>query len=98
MKKRLFLFFCAALTAGCLAAEVAELAADPREDGEAALKNRDWAKAEKLLTEALRAAKTGQDELLLEIATAQHQAGNYDAAIATLDRVVSEHPASPLKM
>ena len=98
MKKRLFLFVCAALTAGCLAAEVAEFAADPRDDGQTALKNRDWAKAERLLTDVLRTATTGQDELLLDIATAQHQAGKHDAAIATLDRLVAEHPASPLKM
>ena len=64
MKTRLVLFALAAAMAGCLASAAA-FQADPRSDGEEALKARDWARAEKLLTQALGAAKEGQDELLV---------------------------------
>ncbi len=71
---------------------------DNRALGESALKDRDWAKAEQLLTQALGEAKAGQDEILILIATAQQNAKKNDEAIASLDRLVKDYPASGLKM
>lgn len=71
---------------------------EARRLGEAALKDREWEKAEKLLYQAMATAKEGQDEILAMIATAQQNAGKHDAAIATLDKLVAEHAASPLRM
>ncbi|MBI2922714.1 MAG: tetratricopeptide repeat protein [Planctomycetes bacterium] len=97
MKSRRFALLAALLATFCLVN--ADLpATDARSQGEAALKDRDWAKAEQLLGQALAAAKEGQDEILYMIATAQQNAKNHDAAIATLDRLVKEHPASGLRM
>ncbi|MBI2932748.1 MAG: tetratricopeptide repeat protein [Planctomycetes bacterium] len=83
--------------AGCLAAAAARQD-DPRAAAETALKDRDWAKAEKLLKNAIPSAKQDQDELLFLLATAQQHAGRYDDALATLDRLLNDHPASPLCM
>ncbi|MCC6741318.1 MAG: tetratricopeptide repeat protein [Planctomycetia bacterium] len=97
MSKRRFALLALVLAVVCL------VNADPpptdnRALGEAALKDRDWAKAEQLLTTALGEAKSGQDEILLLIATAQQNAKKNDEAIASLDRLVKDYPASGLKM
>lgn len=97
MKARLSPFALAVALAGCIAAGFA-LQEGPREQGESALKDRDWAKATRLLTDALAQAKEKQDEILYLLATAQLHDGKHDAAIATLDRLPKEHAASPLKM
>ncbi|HLF92538.1 MAG TPA: tetratricopeptide repeat protein, partial [Planctomycetota bacterium] len=97
MKARLSPFALAVALAGCIAAGFA-LQEGPRELGESALKDRDWAKASRLLTDALATAKEKQDEILLLLAAAQLHDGKHDAAIATLDRLLKDHAASPLKM
>ncbi len=86
-----------ALAAGCLGVAVA-LQEGPRGEGEAALRDRDWAKAERLLGEALAAATAGRDEVLYLLAVAQAEGGKPDAALATIERILGEHPASPLRM
>src|SRR5687768_8053609 len=63
----------------------------------AALRDRDYPRAVTLLAEALGAARTGRDEILFALAVAQARAGKPDDALATLDRLLREHPASPLK-
>jgi tetratricopeptide (TPR) repeat protein len=86
-----------------LAASICLVDADPppqdaRSVGEQALKDRDWAKAEEQLTKALGEAKDGQDAILYMIATAQQHAAKHEAAIATLDRLVKDHPAGAMKL
>ncbi len=97
MKLRLVLYPLAIVMTGCLATAIVHQDG-PREAGETALKDRDWAKAERLLSDALGSAKEKQDEILYLLATAQQRAGKHDAAIATLDRLVKDHAASPLRM
>ncbi len=83
--------------AGCLAATI-RTQEGPREAGEAALKDRDFAKASRLLSQVLAEGGKNQDEILYLLATAQQNEKRYDAAIGTLDRLLREHPASPLRM
>jgi tetratricopeptide (TPR) repeat protein len=97
MKIRLAAVMLVATLAGCLAATLA-LQDGPREQGESALKDRDWAKAIPLLTAALAQAKTGQDDLLYLLATAQQNAAQHDVAIVTLDRLLKDYPTSALRM
>ncbi|HEX7898184.1 MAG TPA: tetratricopeptide repeat protein [Planctomycetota bacterium] len=85
-----------AALAGCLAA-AAVLQDGPRERGEDALRDRDYARAAALLAEALATAKDGKDEILYLLAAAQARGGKPDEALATLDRLLQEHPASPLR-
>lgn len=82
--------------AGCLAA-VAVLQDGPREAGERALQDRDYARAAALLVDALGAAKDGRDEILYLLAVAQAQGGKSDEALATLDRLLQDHPGSALR-
>lgn len=97
MKARLAPLAILAALAGCIAAGLA-LQEGPREQGEAALKDRDWARAARLLGDAVAQAKAGQDEILYLLATAQQNGAQHDAAIASLDRLLRDYPASPLKM
>ena len=97
MKSRLAPFALALALAGCIAAGFA-LQDGPREQGESALKDRDWARAARLLEGALPQAKAGQDEILHLLATALQNDGKHDAAIAALDRLLKDYPASPLRM
>lgn len=97
MRQRRFAFLAVLLVAVCFVVADPN-PADNRANGEAALKDRDWAKAEQLLTQALGEAKSGQDEILMMIATAQQYAKKYDEAIASLDRLVKDYPASGFRM
>ncbi|KAF0245707.1 MAG: large extracellular alpha-helical [Planctomycetota bacterium] len=97
MRQRRFALFAALLALICLV-NADPPPSDARTAGETALKDRDYAKAETLLTQALGEAKSGQDEILILIATAQQNAKKNDEAIASLDRLVREYPASGLKM
>ncbi|MCE9581249.1 MAG: tetratricopeptide repeat protein, partial [Planctomycetes bacterium] len=97
MSLRKAVLFAALIAVVCLV-NAAPPPTDARAAGEVALKDRDWAKAEQLLTQALGEAKSGQDEILLLIATAQQNAKNWDGAIATLDKLVKDYPASGYRM
>ncbi len=97
MRVRRGLSVCAfASLAGCLAA-VAVLQDGPREAGERALQDRDYARAAALLGDALGAAQDGKDEILFLLAVAQAHGGKGDEALATLDRLLREAPTTPLK-
>ncbi len=97
MNVRHALALSAVALAGCLAAALA-LQEGPREAGEAALKDRDWTRASRLLLDALAQAKERQDEILYLLATAHQNGGQHDPAIAALDRLLKEHPGSALRM
>ena len=87
-----------AILAGCLGSAPTSRQEGPRDAAETALKDRDWAKAATLLTDAIAKATTGQDDLLYLLAVAHQQAGKHDDAIAALDRLTKDHPTSALKM
>ncbi|MBI2899259.1 MAG: tetratricopeptide repeat protein [Planctomycetes bacterium] len=90
-KTHLALFVAVAALAGLVAARPW---ADPLEDAEEALKDRDYKKAVELFTKAHDGAKEGRDRILYLLATACQHAGRFDDGIAACDRLLREHPNS----